>query len=90
MVNPLFTLPVYHDGLEEGDPTMMTLLMFAAAASVPVQLASRDDAQWRIFVRSSLQRPAAARDSRLKQLEGVVRRLGSERDAQRLTGPAGL
>jgi hypothetical protein len=75
---------------EKGDPTMMGILMFAAAASAPVQLASRDEAQWRMFVRASLQRQAAPRGSRLQQLEGVVRRLGAERDAQGLAGPAGL
>lgn len=89
-VNPPFTLSVYHGGREEGDLTMIGILMLAAAASAPVQLASRDEAQWRMFVRSSLQRPAAPRGSRLKQLEGVVRRLGVEREAQRMAGPAGL
>jgi len=89
-VNPLFTLSVYHAGREEGDLTMIGILMLAAAASAPVQLAGRDEAQWRMFVRSSLQRPAPPRGSRLQQLEGVVRRLGAERDAQRLAGPAGL
>jgi len=69
---------------------MMTLLMLAAAAGAPVQLASRDEAQWRMFVRSSLQRPAPPRGSRLQQLEGVVRRLGAERDTRRLAGPEGL
>jgi hypothetical protein len=68
---------------------MMGILMLAAAANAPVQLAGRDEAQWRMFVRASLQRPAPARDSRLRQLEGVVRRLGAERDA-RVAGPAGL
>jgi len=69
---------------------MMGMLMFAAAANAPVMLARADEAQWRMFVRASVQRPAAPRTSRLRQLEGVVRRLGAERDAQRLAGPAGL
>ncbi|HYI40609.1 MAG TPA: hypothetical protein VE053_09850 [Allosphingosinicella sp.] len=69
---------------------MMGILMFAAAANAPVMLASRDEAQWRLFVRTSLQRPAAERGTRLRQLEGAVRRLGTEQDAQRLAGPAGL
>jgi hypothetical protein len=92
MVNLLFTLPVYHGWREEGDPTMMGIMIFAAAASAPVVLASRDDAQWRMFVRASLQRPAAPRGVRLRQLEGVVRRLGAEPSApaQRLAGPSGL
>jgi hypothetical protein len=68
---------------------MMTILMFAAAANAPVMLAGRDEAQWRMFVRTSLQRPAP-RATRLRQLEGVVRRLGMERDDRRLAGPAGL
>ena len=69
---------------------MMGLLMFAAAANAPVILARADDAQWRLFVRASLQLPAPPSGSRLRQLEGVVRRLGAERSAQRLAGPAGL
>lgn len=69
---------------------MMGMMLFAAAAAnAPVQLAARDEAQWRMFVRSSLQRPAP-RGSRLQQLEGVVRRLGAEREARRMAGPAGL
>ncbi|HEX8241466.1 MAG TPA: hypothetical protein VF574_17150 [Allosphingosinicella sp.] len=69
---------------------MMGLLMFAAAANAPVMLARADEAQWRLFVRASLQRPAPPRGSRLRQLEGVVRQLGAERNAPRLAGPAGL
>jgi hypothetical protein len=90
MVNPLFTLSVYHEWREEGDPTMIGLLMYAAAANAPVMLAARDEAQWRTFVRASLQRPAPPRGMRLRQLGGVVRKLGAEREAQRLAGPAGL
>lgn len=90
MVNLLFTVPVYHGGREEGDPTMMGIMLFAAAANAPVMLARADEAQWRMFVRASLQRPAPPRDARLRQLEGVVRRLGAEQEAQRLAGPAGL
>lgn len=69
---------------------MMGMLMFAAAANAPVMLAGSDEAQWHMFVRASLQRPAAARGKRLIQLEGVVRGLGAEQDAKRLAGPAGL
>lgn len=68
---------------------MMGMMLFAAAANAPVQLAARDEAQWRLFVRTSLQRPAPPR-SRLEQLEEVVRRLGTERESRRLAGPAGL
>jgi hypothetical protein len=69
---------------------MMGLMMFAAAANAPVMLAARDEAQWRTFVRASLQRPAPPRGSRLQHLQGVVRGLGAEPDRQRLAGPAGL
>ncbi len=68
----------------------MGMLMFAAAANAPLQIASRDEAQWRMFVRASLQRPAPPRATRLRQLEGVVRRLGPEGDVRHLAGPAGL
>ncbi len=43
-----------------------------------------------MFVRASLQRPMPPRGGRLRQLEGVVRRLGDERDSGRPAGPAGL
>ncbi len=69
---------------------MIGMLMLAAAANAPVMLAAKDEAQWRMFVRTSLQRPPPPRDSRLRQLEGAVRRLATEREAQRLAGPAGL
>jgi hypothetical protein len=91
MVNPLFTLSVYHDGRDEGDLTMMGLMMLAAAANAPVMLARADEAQWRLFVRASLQRPPPPRGARLRQLEGVVRRLGAEQaPTEQLAGPAGL
>jgi hypothetical protein len=91
MVNPVFTTPVYHDGREEGDPTMMGLMLFAAAANAPMMLARADEAQWHLFVRASLERQAPPRDARLRQLEGVVRRLGAERaPVQQVAGPAGL
>ncbi len=66
-------------------------LMAAAAAQAPVLLAAGDEAQWRRFVRSSLQRPAAA-PSRLRHLQGVVRRLGDDPapSQPRATGPYGL
>ncbi|HEX6374713.1 MAG TPA: hypothetical protein VFZ91_03225 [Allosphingosinicella sp.] len=75
---------------------MIGIALLAAAAQAPVLLASNDEAQWRLFVRASLQRPAvpAARGrdaSRLRQLEGVVRGLGNDRArTQSLAGPAGL
>jgi hypothetical protein len=69
---------------------MMGMLMFAAAANAPMMLARADEAQWRMFIRASVQRPAPPRGTRLRQLEGVVRRLGAERNAQQLAGPAGL
>jgi hypothetical protein len=88
VVNRLFTLSVYHG--RQGDLIMIGMLMLAAAANAPVILAARDEAQWRMFVRASLQRAAPPRGTRLRQLEGAVRRLGTEQEAQRLAGPAGL
>jgi hypothetical protein len=63
-----------------------------AAAHAPVMLAASDETQWRRFVRSSLQRPAAPAASRLLQLQGVVRGLGQDRDrrGQATAGPSGL
>jgi hypothetical protein len=74
---------------------MMAFVAAAAAAQSPVLLASRDEAQWRLFVRASVQsRPAAGsrKGSRLMQLQGAVRQLGDEyeREARRLAGPSGL
>lgn len=69
---------------------MMTMLMLAAAANAPVMLVARDEAQWRTFVRASLQRPTPPRASRLRQLEGVVRGLGGERRDVQVAGPSGL
>jgi hypothetical protein len=74
----------------KGDLTMMEILMLAAAANAPVMLAARDEAQWRTFVRASLQRPAPPSGTRLRQLEGVVRRLGDERRELQVAGPSGL
>lgn len=88
MVNPLFTLSLYHGG--QGDLMMIGIVILAAAASAPVTLAARDETQWRMFVRASLQRPAPARGTRLRQLEGVVRRLGTERREAQVAGPSGL
>jgi hypothetical protein len=68
---------------------MIAIMIFAAAATAPVVLASRDETQWRAFVRTSLQRPPAPSGSRMRQLEGVVGRLGAER-TQTLAGPDGL
>lgn len=67
----------------------MIAIAFLAAAQAPVMLAANDDAQWRRFVRASLQRPAPRSPSRLMQLQGVVRRLGDDR-AGALAGPSGL
>jgi hypothetical protein len=73
---------------------MMAIAFWAAAAAnAPVILAANDEAQWRRFVRSSVQRPAApaARGpSRMLQLQGVVRRLDDDRTAQSAAGPYGL
>ena len=70
---------------------MMGIAFYAAAAaSAPVMMASHEEAKWHLFVRASLQRPAAPRSTRLQQLEGVVRRLGAERAAQQIAGPDGL
>ena len=68
----------------------MGILMFAAAANAPLTIAGVDEAQWRLFVRASLQRQAPARGSRMRQLEGVVGRLGTMEEARRLAGPSGL
>jgi len=90
VVNPLFTLSVYHSGREEGDPTVMGMLMFAAAAAnAPVMLARADEAQWRLFVRASLQRPPP-RGTRIRQLQGTVRALGDDRRSVQMAGPSGL
>ncbi|HEX8481700.1 MAG TPA: hypothetical protein VF650_07355 [Allosphingosinicella sp.] len=70
---------------------MMGILLYAAAAAnAPVQLAGRDEAQWRMFVRASLQRPAGARESRLRQLQGTVQDLADDRLDARIAGPSGL
>jgi hypothetical protein len=70
---------------------MMGILLYAAAAAnAPVQLAGRDEAQWRMFVRASLQRPAPPRASRLKQLQGTVRALADDRLRVQIAGPSGL
>ena len=71
---------------------MIGIALLAAAAQAPVLLARNDEAQWRLFVRASLQRPAApgGRDaSRLRQLQGVVRNLGDDRRTG-ISGPSGL
>jgi hypothetical protein len=65
-------------------------ILAAAAAGAPMVLAGREEAQWRMFVRASLQRTAPDRASRLRQLEGVVRGLGTERGAAQVAGPSGL
>lgn len=93
MVNTLFTNPIYHKGWEEGDPTMIGIALWAAAsANAPVMLAASDEAQWRRFVRASVQRPAAPAPSRLRHLQGVVRRLADDRapGEPRSAGPHGL
>jgi hypothetical protein len=69
-------------------------LWAAAAANAPVMLAANDEAQWRRFVRASVQRPAAPSTrmpSRLLQLQGVVRRLDDDRSGGgEAPGPFGL
>jgi hypothetical protein len=71
---------------------MIGIAFLAAAAHAPVLLAANDEAQWRRFVRASVQRPAAPAPSRLLHLQGVVRRLGDERSSgqPRAAGPYGL
>ncbi len=70
---------------------MMGMLIFAAAAAnAPVMLARADEAQWRLFVRASLQRPAPPRGARLRQLQGTVRALGDDRRGIQVAGPSGL
>jgi hypothetical protein len=70
---------------------MMAILMFAAAANAPVTIAARDEAQWRTFVRASLQRPAPSGGARLRQLQGTVRALGDDSlGATEVAGPSGL
>lgn len=69
--------------------TMIGMALLAAAANAPVILAANDDASWRRFVRASVQRPAAPAPSRLKHLQGVVRRLGDDRSARGHAGAGG-
>jgi hypothetical protein len=71
---------------------MIGLMILAAAAQAPVQLASNDEARWRMFIRASLQSPPTAEgdNSRIRDLEGVVRRLRDDRDMRRIAGPSGL
>jgi hypothetical protein len=66
---------------------MIGIALWAAAANAPVTLAANDEAQWRRFVRASVQRPAGP--SRLMQLQGVVRRLGDDRAARGRAGASG-
>ena len=70
---------------------MIGIAILAAAAQAPVLLARNDEAQWRLFVRASLQRPAteARGASRLRQLQGVVRSLGDD-PRSGIEGPSGL
>lgn len=69
---------------------MIGIMLFAAAANAPVQLARADEAQWRMFVRASLQRSAPPRGSRLQQLQGTVRSLSEDRGRAIVAGPSGL
>jgi hypothetical protein len=74
---------------------MIGLMILAAAAQAPVQLASNDEARWRMFIRASLQSPAATAapegdNSRMRELEGIVRRLRDDRERLRVAGPSGL
>ena len=72
---------------------MIGIVLMAAAAQAPELLASRDEAQWRLFVRASVQRPAGPAPrrpaSRLMELRGVVRGLGADRAAPRSGGAGG-
>ncbi|MBV8686461.1 MAG: hypothetical protein JOZ90_09185 [Alphaproteobacteria bacterium] len=71
---------------------MIGLMILTAAAQAPAQLASNDEARWRMFIRASLQSPPAAEPdrSRIRELEGIVRRLRDDRDRLRIAGPSGL
>lgn len=70
---------------------MIAIALLAAAANAPVILAANDEAQWRRFVRVSLQRPAPPVPTRLLHLQGVVRRLDGDRTARsQAAGPFGL
>lgn len=71
---------------------MIGIALMAAAANAPVILAASDEAQWRRFVRASVQRPAGPPPSRLMHLQGVVRRLGADRARAQgdANGPYGL
>jgi hypothetical protein len=68
-------------------------LILAAAAQGPVLLASNDEAQWRNFIRASLEGPPPAErasNARVRQLESVVRALRQDEVTRRLAGPSGL
>ncbi|HEX8620556.1 MAG TPA: hypothetical protein VF718_01155 [Allosphingosinicella sp.] len=70
---------------------MIAIALLAAAANAPLLLAANDEAQWRRFVRASVQGPAsptARAPSRLLHLQGVVRRLDER--LPRASGPYGL
>jgi hypothetical protein len=72
---------------------MIGLMILAAAAQAPVQLASNDEARWRMFVRASLQSPMPAAEgdtSRMRELADIVRRLRDDRERLRVAGPSGL
>lgn len=72
---------------------MIGLMILAAAAQAPVQLAANDEARWRMFIRASLQSPAPAAEpdgSRIRQLETIVRRLRDDGERLRVAGPSGL
>ncbi|HEY0414409.1 MAG TPA: hypothetical protein VGD66_14840 [Allosphingosinicella sp.] len=71
----------------------MIAMLLAVAAQAPVLLASNDETRWRMFVRASLQSRTAAPEpdgSRLKELEGVVRRLREDAGTRGMAGPSGL
>ncbi len=70
---------------------MMTMLMLAAAANSPTMLTRADEAQWRLFVRASLQRQPSPHVSRLRQLQGTVAALGDDSlGGTEVAGPSGL
>jgi hypothetical protein len=75
---------------------MMAIFMLAASASAPVISAGDGEAQWRRFVKASLQSsrsPARGEGLRMRQLQGVVRGLGDDlgrRRGQVAGDPSGL
>lgn len=72
---------------------MIGLAMIVAAAQAPVQLAGNDEARWRMFVRASLESPAAPPrpNPRMRQIEDALHGLTDHARPTAMTkGPTGL